>query len=100
MAIKVLIRRKFKEGSLEKASRLLIRARYGAMGMKGYISSETLSVYNDPTQVIVISMLQTIADWRRWVDSPQRSEFSVEMNNILEEPEHSEIYMLGMEQGF
>lgn len=100
MAIKVLIRRKFKEGSLEKATKLLIRARYAAMGMKGYISSETLSIYNDPTHVVVISMWQTIGDWRRWADSPQRSEFNVEMQTILEEPEKVEIYMLGMEQVF
>lgn len=100
MAIKVLIHRKFKEGTLEQASKLLIRARYAAMGMKGYISSETLSVYNDPTQVIVVSMWQTISDWRRWVDSSQRSEFSMEMQKILMEPEKVDIYMLGMEQAF
>ena len=100
MAIKVLIRRKFKEGTLGKASKLLIRARYGAMGMKGYISSETLSVFNNPTEVIVVSMWHTIADWRRWSDSPQRGEFWMEMQQLMEEPEKVEIFMLGMEQAF
>jgi cell division septation protein DedD len=53
MAIKVLIKRKFKTGSLNQASQLLNRARYSAMGMKGYISSETLTDLRDPHRIVV-----------------------------------------------
>jgi len=100
MAIKVIIRRQFKKGSMEQASRLLTRARYAAMGMKGYISSETLSLQDSPAHVVVLSMWQSAADWRRWEDSPQRSEFNVEMQKIMELPEKIEIYRLGLEQEF
>ena len=53
MAIKVLIKRKFKTGNLNQASQLLNRARYSAMGMKGYISSETLTDLRDPHRTVI-----------------------------------------------
>lgn len=52
MAIKVLIKRDFKAGNLKQVSQLLNRARYGAMGMKGYISSETLTDLKNPNRVV------------------------------------------------
>jgi len=42
MAVKVLIKRKVKDGKLNEVSKLLIKARYNAIGQQGYISSETL----------------------------------------------------------
>ena len=47
MAIKVFIKRKIKDGQLQEASRLISKTRYGAMGQKGYISSETLTGHSD-----------------------------------------------------
>ena len=75
MAIKVLIKRKFKTGSLNQASQLLNRARYSAMGMKGYISSETLTDLRDPHRIVVVSMWHSIEDWNNWKTNPSRSEF-------------------------
>ena len=76
MAIKAFISRKFKPDSLKEAVELLTRTRYGAMRMKGYISSETLHRISDPVEVVVVSMWQTLEDWERWRTSPQRSEFA------------------------
>ena len=74
MAVKVLIKRKIKDGKLNEASKLLIKARYAAMGQQGYISSETLTDCDDPNKVVVISMWQKIGNWNQWKSSDLRSE--------------------------
>ncbi len=66
MAVKVLIKRKIKDGKIDEASKLFIKARYNAMGQPGYISSETLSGCDDPNNVVVISMWQRIENWNQW----------------------------------
>ena len=38
MAVKVLIKRKIKNGKLSETSKLLIKARYAAMGQQGDIA--------------------------------------------------------------
>lgn len=97
MAIKVLIKRKFKTGSLNQASQLLNRARYSAMGMKGYISSETLTDLRDPHRIVVVSMWHSLEDWNNWKTNPSRSEFTGEMEKIMVGPEEMEAYALGMQ---
>lgn len=52
MAVKVLIKRKIKDGKINDASKLLIKARYNAMGQPGYISSETLSGCDDSNNCV------------------------------------------------
>ena len=96
MAIKVQIKRNFKPGTLDTASRILIRARYQAMGMQGYIASETWSDLADPHKVIVVSMWQSIEDWQRWQDSPQRGEFVTELSKIMVGGEHVGFFALGI----
>ncbi len=98
MAIKVQIIRDFKPGTLDQAARILIRARYQAMGMQGYISSETWSDLNDPQRVAVISMWQSIADWNRWHESPQRGEFVTELGKIMVGEEQITCFSLGIQQ--
>jgi hypothetical protein len=51
MAVKILIKRKFKDGNMQAASRLVINNRSGAMKQPGYISSETLRSLDDKDQV-------------------------------------------------
>ena len=97
MAIKVLIKRNFKTGSLQQASQLLNRARYSAMGMKGYISSETLTDLNNPNRIMGVSMWHSIGDWNNWKNDPSRSELLGQMEKILTEPEAIEAYELGMQ---
>ncbi|MDJ0721775.1 MAG: antibiotic biosynthesis monooxygenase family protein [Desulfobacterales bacterium] len=96
MAIKVQITRNFKPGSIDDASRILIRARYQAMGMQGYIASETWSDFDDPHKVVVVSMWQSIEDWQRWQDSPQRGEFVTELSKIMVGGEHLAFFALGI----
>jgi heme-degrading monooxygenase HmoA len=96
MAVKVLIKRKFKDGKLNEASKLLIKARYAAMGQQGYISSETLTDCDDPNTVVVISMWQKIENWNEWKNSDLRAEINAEFETLLDEATKYEHYNLGL----
>ena len=97
MAVKIMIQRQLKASSLKDASRLLIRSRYSAMEMPGYIPSETLSGVEDPDKVVVLSMWQNIDDWNRWRTSPVRSEFETELEKLMQGPAQIEAFNLGIQ---
>ena len=96
MAVKVLIKRKIKDGKINEASKLLIKARYNAMGQPGYISSETLSGCDDPNNVVVISMWQRIEDWDQWKNDGLREENEAAFEALLKGPIEYETYNLGL----
>jgi heme-degrading monooxygenase HmoA len=96
MAVKVLIKRKIKNGKLSEASKLLIKVRYAAMGQQGYISSETLTECNDPNYVVVISMWQKIENWNQWKNTDLRSEIESEFESLLDGSTRYEAYNLGL----
>ena len=98
MAVKILIKRRFKPESLDQATKILIRARYEAMKMEGYIASETWRDLRDPDQIVVVSMWQTHEAWNKWYASGQRREFTMEMAKIMVEEERIEPYELGLSQ--
>ncbi|MEJ2221830.1 MAG: antibiotic biosynthesis monooxygenase [Desulfobacterales bacterium] len=60
MAVKILIKRKFKDGNMQAASRFLINTRTGAMKQPGYIASENLRSLDDTDEIVVVSMWETI----------------------------------------
>jgi heme-degrading monooxygenase HmoA len=96
MVVKVLIKRKIKDGKLNDASKLLIKARYNAMGQPGYISSETLSGCDDPNNVVVISMWQRIENWNQWENGDLRAENETAFEALLVGPTEYETYNLGL----
>jgi heme-degrading monooxygenase HmoA len=96
MAVKVLIKRKIKDGRINDASKLLIKARYNAMGQPGYISSETLSGCDDPNNVVVISMWQKIEDWDDWKNDGLREENEATFEALLDGPTEYETFNLGL----
>ncbi len=96
MAVKVLIKRKIKNGKLSEASKLLIKARYAAMGQQGYISSETLTDCNDPNNVVVVSMWQKIENWNQWKNTDLRSEIESGFESLLDGSTKYEAYNLGL----
>lgn len=98
MAVKALIKRRFIPEHLDQASKILIRARYEAMKMDGYIASETWRDLHDSTRIAVVSMWQSPEDWNRWYTSGQRSEFTVELGKIMAAEEQIELYTLGLPQ--
>ncbi len=96
MAVKVLIKRKVKDGKLNEASKLLIKARYIAMTQQGYISSETLTDCKNPNNVSVISMWQKIENWNQWKNSDLRAKNEAEFEALLDAPTEYETYNLGL----
>jgi heme-degrading monooxygenase HmoA len=97
MAVKILIKRKLKDGKLNEASKLLIKARYNAMEQQGYISSETLSDCDNPNCVAVISMWQKIEQWNQWKNSGLRAENEAKFEALLDGPTEYETYNLGLQ---
>ena len=96
MAVKVLIKRRFKEGKNAEASALLLKFRHSAMNQPGYISGETLTNHYDHRSITVISTWQTIEDWIRWQESNEREANETQLERMLEEPTQFEIYDIGM----
>lgn len=96
MAVKILIKRKFKDGSIRAISRFLINNRNGAMQQPGYISSETLRSLDDPNQVVVVSMWDNIESWNNWKTSETRKANEDEFKDYLVGETQFEHYSLGL----
>ena len=96
MTVKVIIKRKFKEGHLREAAQMLIQARNNAMTEDGYISSETLSNCDDPNEIVVLSMWETRQDWWRYKDSRARQELERQFEELMEEQTRTISYEMGM----
>ena len=96
MAVKILIKRKIRDGNMQAAARLLINNRKGAMTQPGYISSETMRSLDDPTQVVVMSMWQSKEDWETWKNSEVRTANENDFKDYLVGPSKYEHYSLGL----
>lgn len=96
MAVKIMIKREFKKESLNDISAMLIKARKNAMSSKGYISTETLVNYDDPCQVVVVSMWQRKEDWDAYATSSERQDNEMTFAPILAADTEYEIYNLGL----
>ena len=93
---KILIKRKIKDGNMRAAARLLINNRKGAMTQPGYISFETMSSLDDPTQVVVMSMWQNKEDWEAWKSSDTRKAVQDEFKDYIVGPTEYEHHSLGL----
>ncbi len=96
MAVKILIRRKFRKVDKKDIMAMLIKARTKAMGMKGYISTETLVSVDDPYSYLMLSMWQTKEDWGAYRASPARQQFEKDSAKLLDGEPRYEIFNMGM----
>ena len=96
MAVKILIKRKFKNGNMRAASRLVINNRNGAMKQSGYISSESWRSLDDTDQVVVVSMWENIEAWETWKNSETRIANEAEFKDYLVGQTEYEHYSLGL----
>ncbi len=97
MAVKVMIRRKIKEGHFEEAHKLLARARYNAFHQEGYIGSKTMTSLEDPNTLVIVSTWQTIDHWEAWKNHEHRNDGETGLNDILEEPTVYEAFSMGIQ---
>jgi len=95
MAVKILIKRHFKENAAEQALGLLQGFRHDAMNQSGYISGETWVNHYDPSRITVVSTWQTVEDWIQWEESDQRAANEAKLKGILRTPAQFEVYDLG-----
>ena len=95
MAEKVMIKRRFKKGKAKEVFALLNKFRSEAMCQDGYITGETLSGFDDPQKVLVISTWQNIDSWLKWKEDSGRKTNESLLQQYLEGPTEYEVYLLG-----
>jgi len=95
MAVKILIKRHFKENTVEQATALLNDFRRDAMLQPGYISGETWRNHYDPRSITVVSTWQSVDDWIRWEESETRAAHEAKLESLLEVSTKFEVYDLG-----
>ncbi len=96
MAVKIVIKRKFKNGTMKDAAAMLIQARSNAMMQNGYVSSETLRGDDDPNTIVVLSMWHTKEDWDNYKGSAARQDNERKYSEILEGNTEYEVFNMGM----
>lgn len=96
MAVKILIKRTFKEGTLKDASKMLIKSRANAIEQNGYIASETLVSYDDPNTLVVMSMWQNKEDWENYKKSVARKENERNYANIMDGVTGYDVFKIGI----
>ena len=99
MAVKVLIRRHFREGKSAEGLVLLNELRTQAMNQPGHITGETLVDHYDDRTITTISTWQTIAEWIRWEESNLRAVCEAKLEKLLEDKTTFEIYDPGRSPG-
>ncbi len=93
MIVKVMIKRKIKEGKAREVFALLNKFRSEAMNQKGYITGETLINHDNPREILVISMWQDMENWLEWRENQERNANERLLERWLEEPTAYESYV-------
>jgi len=96
MPAKILIKRRFKEGTLKQVSALLNEFRSGALNQPGYISGETLVKVDDQHELLVIGTWRKMQNWKNWKNNPKRKTFEDMLEIYQKEPTIYEEYYLGL----
>jgi heme-degrading monooxygenase HmoA len=94
MAVQVLIRRKFVKAKAAQLAPLIVELRSRATMQPGYISGETLKCIDpaDADEYLVRSSWQSIEDWRRWLQSEERTTLQEQIDDILKEETEYRVY--------
>ena len=86
MAARVIIQRWVRYGREAELRRALEKVRRQARDQPGYISGETLRCPTDPSLWVVISTWETMADWQRWTQGPDRIELESRVAHLIAAP--------------
>jgi heme-degrading monooxygenase HmoA len=95
MTVKILIKRRFKEGHFNEIDNMIRIVRQGAMNQPGYISSETLWDLEDPFRVVIASNWRDKKSWNTWKNSPERKAREKEFEAYLDGETAFEMFDLG-----
>ncbi len=95
MIAKILIKRQFQKDSDRQILPILQKMRAAAMSQTGYISGETLTNYENPQRVTVISTWQNMDSWVRWKSSPERTKLESMLEVFQVGPTEFEAFVSG-----
>ena len=96
MPVKVLIKRRFKEGYVNEINKIIKETRFAAMDQEGYITSETMWDYEDPFRVVIVSNWRRIEYWNKWKNSDLRKSIEQKFEEFLIGVTEYEIFSLGV----
>jgi heme-degrading monooxygenase HmoA len=96
MLVKVLIKRRFKEGYVNEINKIIKETRFAAMDQEGYITSETMWDYEDPFRVVIVSNWRRIEYWNKWKNSDLRKSIEQKFEEFLIGETEYEIFSLGV----
>jgi heme-degrading monooxygenase HmoA len=83
MTVKIIINRKVSKEKEKELRPLLIQLRTLATAQPGYISGETLRNVDRPEEYLVISMWQSVNNWKAWASSKKRAEIQEKIDVLL-----------------
>ena len=84
--VKALVERTIRGQNVSHIVRLLRHLRIMAMQQPGYITGETLHGVDDPNFYLVISTWESLEQWQRWANNPERQRLASEIDSYLESP--------------
>ena len=93
--VRILIKRHIKEGSLKDVYALVNEQRAKAMKQRGYVKGETLSRYQNPSCLLVISMWMSMENWLAWKENEERRVNEEKLEQFLESPTEYDEYIFG-----
>lgn len=92
MPTRVFIERRIKPGCLARFLELSMKLRAEALRQPGYISGETLVSAEHENQYLIISTWRGIADWKAWLNNPERMPIAAEMETLMTQPAEVKVY--------
>jgi heme-degrading monooxygenase HmoA len=95
VAIRVLIRFEAVPGNESSLYQLLMENRTRLLGIKGYISGETVQALDDPSSFLIISTWSSLEEWHAWVNSKERKEIQARIEQLLRTPSVHHAYLCG-----
>ncbi len=91
--VRVVIEHKIKSlEDVDAAIDVIREIRNEAMKQHGFITGETLTNVDDPTNMLVISTWENREAWDAWDTSEKRIELKPQINQYLSEPYTTRIY--------
>ena len=95
MPVKVLIKRRFKDGYVKEINKVIKEIRFGAMDQEGYITAETMWDHGDPFRVVIVSSWRSIEYWKKWKKSDLRKSIEQKFDELLDGETEYEIFDIG-----
>lgn len=92
MTVRVLIKRTIPQEKIPDLMGFFKRLRMLATTQPGYISGETLSLYDRPERYLVISTWQSLEDWNHWFENRERIELQDGIDMLIGTKTDYEIY--------